>query len=50
MIFDPKREYKIDKHTFFSKGKNTPFDGWKVKGDVRYTLVDGTIVYENTSY
>ena len=50
VIFDPNREYIIDKNTFFSKGKNTPFDGWKVKGDVRYTLVDGTIVYENTSY
>lgn len=50
VIFDPRKEYEIDKNTFFSKGKNTPFDGWKVKGDVRYTLVDGTIVYENTSY
>ena len=50
VIFDPNREYIIDKNTFFSKGKNTPFDGWKVKGDVRCTLVDGTIVYENTSY
>ena len=46
VVFDPNREYVIDKNTFFSKGKNTPFDGWKVKGDVRYTLVDGDIVYE----
>lgn len=50
VIFDPKREYKIDKHTFFSKGKNTPFDGYPVKGDVKYTLTDGKIVYENTFY
>ncbi len=50
VVFDPDREYVIDKNTFFSKGKNTPFDGWKVKGDVRYTLVDGNIVYENTAY
>jgi dihydroorotase len=46
VIFDPNMEYAIDKHTFLSKGKNTPFHGRKVKGDVRYTLVDGTVVYE----
>ena len=34
VIFDPNREYIIDKNTFFSKGKNTPFDGWEVKGEV----------------
>lgn len=50
VIFDPKREYKIDKNTFFSKGKNTPFDGYPVKGDVKYTFVDGKLVYENTFY
>ena len=32
VIFDPRKEYEIDKNTFFSKGKNTPFHGWKVKG------------------
>ena len=50
VIFDPKREYKIDKNTFFSKGKNTPFDGYPVKGDVKYTLADGKIVYTNETY
>ena len=50
VIFDPKREYKIDRNTFISKGKNTPFDGYPVKGDVKYTLVDGEVVYENTFY
>lgn len=50
VIFDPEREYTIDKNTFYSKGKNTPFDGYKVKGDVRYTLVDGEVVYRNTAY
>ena len=46
VVFDPNIEYIIDKNTFFSKGKNTPFHGRKVKGDVRYTLVDGNVVYE----
>ena len=46
VVFDPNVEYVIDKNTFFSKGKNTPFHGRKVKGDVKYTLVDGKIVYK----
>ena len=47
VVFDPKRIYRIDKNTFLSKGKNTPFDGREVTGDVKYTLVDGEVVYEN---
>lgn len=46
VVFDPTVEYTIDKNTFLSKGKNTPFHGRKVKGDIRYTLVDGNVVYE----
>ena len=46
VIFDPRKEYRIDKETFFSKGKNTPFHGRKVKGDVVCTLVGGRVVYE----
>ena len=46
-IFDPKEKYTIDKNTFYSKGKNTPFQNWKVRGKVKYTIVSGKIVYEN---
>ena len=46
VIFDPAKEYEIERHTFFSKGKNTPFHGRKVKGEVRCTIVDGVPVYE----
>ena len=46
VVFDPRREYQIDAGTFASKGKNTPFDRWKVKGEVCCTLADGKIVYE----
>ncbi len=45
-VFDPDKTYKIDKETFVSKGKNTPFDGMEVSGEVKYTLVGGRIVYE----
>lgn len=46
VVFDYTAEYKIDKNKFYSKGKNTPFHGRTVRGDVRYTLVDGKVVYE----
>ena len=46
VVFDPSAEYVIDKNTFLSKGKNTPFHGRKVKGEVCCTIVDGRIVYE----
>lgn len=46
VVFDSTVEYVIDKNTFYSKGKNTPFHGRKVKGDIRYTLVEGNVVYE----
>ncbi len=44
-IIDPNKDYVIDKNEFVSKGKNTPFDGKKVKGKVMTTIVNGKIVY-----
>ncbi|MBT5985739.1 MAG: dihydroorotase, partial [Nitrospina sp.] len=32
LIFNPSLEYSIDISKFHSKSKNSPFDGWKVKG------------------
>lgn len=45
-IADMDSEYQIDKNTFLSKGKNTPFDGAVVNGRVYYTIVGGNIVYQ----
>lgn len=45
-IADMDSEYVIDKNTFVSKGKNTPFHGHAVNGRVYYTIVGGNIVYE----
>jgi dihydroorotase len=44
-IFDPDEEYVIDKNTFKSKSRNTPFDGIKVKGRIKATIVNGKIVH-----
>lgn len=44
-IIDPDDEYVIDSERFASMGKNTPFNGKKVTGRVRYTMVNGRVVY-----
>ena len=44
-IVDVNEWYQIDKTSFQSMGKNTPFHGKKVKGSIRYTIVNGSIVY-----
>lgn len=47
VVFDAGKEYVIDPGNFYSKGRNTPFAGKRVKGEVRFTIVDGQVVYEN---
>lgn len=48
-VIDLNREWKIDSADFVSKGKATPFEGWKVNGKVLMTFVDGEKVYEETN-
>ena len=48
-IIDPDAEYVIDSNTFASKGHNTPFNGKKVSGEVRYTIAAGKVVYSNNN-
>lgn len=45
VIANPDEEYTIDKNSFCSKGKNTPFHGYKVKGRVIMTFVAGKRVF-----
>lgn len=47
VVINPDKEYEIDADTFASKGKNTPFNGYKVNGQVEFTILGGKIVYEN---
>lgn len=46
-VVDFEKSYVIDGENFVSKGKNTPFNGFRVNGVVEYTLVDGEIKYCN---
>ena len=46
VVFHPKKEYTINPDDFYSRGKNTPFAGKKVKGMVMATIAGGRVVYE----
>ena len=45
-IFDPNEEYVYTKEMIVSKSKNSPFIGKTLKGKVKYTIVNGKVVYE----
>ncbi|MBI3901638.1 MAG: dihydroorotase [Nitrosomonadales bacterium] len=45
-VFDPEAYWKIEAAALKSQGKNTPFLGLELQGKVRYTLVDGQVVYQ----
>ncbi len=45
VIFDPDEEWTIDRNGFVSKGRNTPFHGFTVRGKVKYTISEGTVIY-----
>jgi len=44
-VFDPAEYWKVEPSVLKSQGKNTPFLGYELQGRVRYTLVDGLLVY-----
>ncbi|MFV0343587.1 MAG: dihydroorotase [Anaerocolumna sp.] len=47
VIASPEEEYVIDTKEFASKSSNTPFAGRKVKGRIKYTIVDGKVVFQD---
>ena len=46
-LFDPEEEYTFTEEMIYSKSKNTPFLGWKLKGRVKFTIYNGKIVYKS---
>lgn len=50
VIANPNDKYVIDVENFYSKGKNSPFDGEEVVGKVKTTIVAGKVVYENEEF
>lgn len=45
-IFDLERQVKVEAGKFQSKSRNTPFDGWALKGAPMMTIVGGRIVWQ----
>jgi len=45
-IIDFNKEKTIDANEFYSKGRNTPFNGWKAKGWPIMTIFEGNVVYK----
>ena len=47
VVFDPKAEWTYNARETKSKSRNTPFDGWKMQGKVRWTISEGRIAYRS---
>ncbi|MDR1853817.1 MAG: dihydroorotase [Azoarcus sp.] len=45
-VFDPTARFTVSREGLKSQGKNTPFLGEELPGVVRYTLVEGQLMYE----
>ncbi len=45
-IFDPAANWRVEPAALRSQGKNTPFNGYEMQGRVRYTLLDGQLVFQ----
>ena len=45
-IVDLDESFVVDPQAFVSKGKNSPFGGYKLDGVVKYTIVDGEVKYK----
>lgn len=45
-VFDPSATWTVDASAFLSKSSNTPFAGWELTGQPRFTIVAGRVVWE----
>lgn len=45
-IFDPDQYWQVLSTTLLSQGKNTPFLGMELPGEIKYTIVNGHVVYD----
>lgn len=48
-IIDLNRSQVVSASKFESKGRNTPFNGWRLNGWAVITIVNGKVVYESSS-
>ncbi len=48
-VIDPDRQFTFLAENSYSKGRNTPFDGWTLQGKAVLTLLAGRITYQDRS-
>jgi dihydroorotase len=48
-LFAPDEEWVVNADTFFSKSRNCPWQGKKLKGAVKATFVEGKQVFDGAS-
>ncbi|BDR90433.1 dihydroorotase [Clostridium tetani] len=46
VLVNLEKSYKVNSDSFLSKGKNTPFEGKKLYGQVEKTIKSGKIIYD----
>ncbi len=46
-LFHPSKQWTVDASRFFSKSRNTPFDGWSLRGCPVITISRGEIVWSS---
>jgi dihydroorotase len=44
-VIDPNLDWTVEAQQLASKSKNTPFDGWKMKGAAVFTIVNGKVAF-----
>ena len=44
VIFDPQKDYTVDVSAFWSKSKNSPYDGWTLAAKPEYVIIGGKII------
>ncbi len=45
-VIDPELKWTVEPDKLASKSKNTPFDGWKLKGAATHTIVGGKLAFQ----
>ena len=49
-IVDIENSFTVDSEKFYSKAKFSPYDGMSLKGDVKYTVVNGKIICQEDKF
>lgn len=46
-IIDPHNEWQLTTENIHSRGKNTPFESWMLKGNAHCSIINGTVHHNN---